>query len=1402
MMPLRLATHRNGVFGLRSILILICGLFISNGFAGVVTPRQMIFKTSSSINVRADRTGIDAFDSFLDRFGAVNMRPITGMHTDRYYLVDLTEEADWATLETEQFRFTGIEYFQPNRLSKMHLTPNDPLFPQQLHHLSSIPQAWNFTTGSPLVVVGVIDSGILREHPDLQANLYINPNEVIDGTDTDGNGYIDDWCGWDFVDAPEMADIALGDYLEPDNDVTDENFHGTHVSGIIGAVGNNATGVAGVAWNVRLMPLRAGFRTSQGSGYLQDDDAASAIIYAADNGCHVVNMSWGDPNYSPIIADACQYAYEKGVILVASAGNDPGPNLSYPAKLSSVISVGAVNRFKNLAGFSSYGVDLDLVAPGEQILSTYKLEEGELYTQMSGTSMSAPYVTGSIALLLSLQPGLSPQEVRSRLLNSTDDLGAIGFDQFYGHGLLNTYKLLDNLNPPIVDITYPYDQLGVTDSFDILGTVHGADFFRYSVMYTSKKVPSTLDWYDVSNHTNHPQFFYQPVQNGVIAHFGIMPSFPEGMYTIRVIYENGLGSKYHYYHTIRYDRSEPSLVAESLYGFKRYDKQNLRYYVSAKFSEPVRSELKITAADGSMHYTYATLMDSLQVWALPPHLPQGSIDIQISAANISNIQYQSSIYENFLNIAYELIPVHGYISSTIGEANVPLGKTFDFSGNGIQEYISMALPTSGYGNVTVKQPSPIGHIQTHDFNDNFWPMDIGNTTASGQEILYLSGDTARLMDTKPGSVYPDTLIWSESGISGGVIADYSGDGTKDILLVKNLPAARVIQAYSRSAGGPLTARNTLYNTTPTTLRNTFVPTIIVQNFDNDAYPDILTADTDGDIMIYEIYNNSAHNMVWSRRLPVGNAYYMCSGDFDGNGRQDFMVGGYYRDILNPDMNFWYFEGFRNTGDNSYASMGHVMFNDILSQNAIHAYDLDNDGKDEIILALTPNLYVLKYENGKFQPQWYGESHRTYRITAWRDEANQPFFMTNVKADPDTVISVQWTMDQPFSGPPTPANFIATPLNGSDVSLSWIDSGADKYIIYRKDENDILVVYDNLPHQIFIDTGLVENHAYRYALIAVDDSYPQPNSIPSLWQTVIPRAKPVVSEIEMISSTELRVIFNQIMPSSSLNPGFFRVDNDMGNPYSVNHIMNQHGFQLRFRTAFPDIDGEFILSMRNIKGATGVAIDSTAYSFVYVPDIDPPRVESAYVKADLRTIEIVFNEDLHNLTAAILANYTLQSPSNDETNSLISVSALADRVLLTLSEPVKSSNQPYFVIVENVSDLSGNRISPLHNIAKVVTREIKNLNNIITYPNPVRASIHESIAFLNFPRAKTGNIYIYNSAGQIVYHSAIGPFNPESNKITWRWNLTNNDGRKVSSGVYFYLIDMDGHQKRGKIALIR
>ena len=1389
------------------LILLLLILIAAPVVATVITPGQIIFKTSLPMEVKSDRTGLTAFDSYLNQLDAHNLRPIKAMHSPQYFLATVTNEPDWDALINGKLSFPGIEYVQPNYLRKLHVTPNDPLYHLQFHDDVSSPQAWNYATGSKMVVVGVVDSGCLIEHPDLAANIWVNPGEIPgDGIDNDQNGYIDDVHGWDFTDAPEFADVAIGDYLEPDNDVTDENFHGTHVAGIIGAVGNNGIGIAGVAWNVSLMPIRAGFRTTGGQGTLQDDDAASAIVYAADNGCHVINMSWGDPAYSPIIGDACAYAYDKGVTLVASAGNDPGPYLSYPAKLSTVIAVGSVNRSLNLSGFSSYGADMELVAPGDLILSTYRLEPDQLYYEQSGTSMSSPFVAGAAALLLSLHPDLSPAEVRARMLSATDDLGPAGVDTQYGHGLLNIQKLLENANPPLVYIDNPAEHFGLTGSTRIDGTVCGSDLFRYSVMYSGAKNPTQLDWYDVTEHTNYPVYHTNPVINDSLAYFYIPEGFPEGDYKLRIEYHKRGGGKYPYFRNLTYDTTIPQLKEGSLQSFKRYDRQNLRYYISAVFDEPVISELLVHASDSSLHRCYSTKLDTLHVWSLPPTIPEGPIGIEYKATNNSNLSLHSGLINNFTNIAYESIPVHGFEWEEVGNPRVPLNYTFDYNSDGLPEYLAMEIPASGYGNVSAYQPQPGGHVVSHSFNDSFWLLGAGDTNNTGQEILMLRGDTAVILESHGLSQYPNLPLWEEASVTGGTIADYSGDGIQDLLLVKDLPTQRIIQAYKRS-GNTFLAKNKLLNTSPTNMRNTFVPTITVNNFDNDNYLDILTADTDGDVMMFEIRNDNLHELTWSTRLPVANTYSITSGDFDGNGVQDFMVGGYYRDVLDPNRNFWYFEGFRSNGNNYYSSMGHLMFNEVISQNAIQAMDVDDDGKDEIILAIAPNLYIIKYIDYKFKPIFHDNSYQTYRILATRDSNGSPWFLTNYEVAPDTIRAVQWKRQEPFTGPPSPVNFLATPMDHATVHLTWLTCNADYFRLYRQDpDGQVVMLADNVVSDSYMDVDLSEGQTYKYRVTAVNNAYSPPESVPTPWISATPNPVPqlVMERSGMVSANEIRVFFDCPMASSNLNPTLFFLSHGMDNPSSVNGVDGNTGLHLRFNKPLPVIGEDFTLQMHNLKSAAGIKINSLSCQFPYFEDTEQPRVLSATVQPNGTSVLIKFSESLlpENPNPERLDNYHLTCPTTDADNTLLSVSHRDDELLVTLAGPIKFSTSAYYLRISNLRDLAGNVISPQYNVARFNLINTKNLESVVVFPNPVLAKENPYCYFANFPPHKKGRIKIFSTSGNLVYSGDIGPFDPLQGNSKWMWNLKNRDGVNVSSGVYFYLIEMDGDIARGKLAIIR
>jgi subtilisin family serine protease len=337
---------------------------------------------------------------------------------------------------------------EPNYFRYVDAVPNDPRFGEMyaLHNTGQTggvpdadidaPEAWNIAVGSPNVVVAVLDSGIDMTHPDLQANLYTNPGETLNGVDDDGNGFVDDIHGWDFRDN--------------DNDPSDPSTlcssHGTHTSGTVGAVGNNGIGVSGVAQTVRIMPLRA-FYVSLIFCTAQDADLIDAMDYMKRMNVPISNNSWGGGPFSQLIQDAV--AGTRG-LFVTSAGNSGSNNdasPSYPASydLENIIAVAATTDTDALASFSNFGLQsVDIAAPGEQILSTTR---GGTYGLLSGTSMSSPHVAGAAAVLLGNDSTLTAHEIRAKLLRSTDFKGlpvATG-------GRLNLFNAL-NLPPSAVAV--------------------------------------------------------------------------------------------------------------------------------------------------------------------------------------------------------------------------------------------------------------------------------------------------------------------------------------------------------------------------------------------------------------------------------------------------------------------------------------------------------------------------------------------------------------------------------------------------------------------------------------------------------------------------------------------------------------------------------------------------------------------------------------------------------------------------------------------------------------------------------------------------------------------------------------------------------------------------------------
>jgi subtilisin family serine protease len=383
------------------------------------------------------------------QMGATTLKNLNMIGAELLQVKDMTVEEAVLQFKNDPL----VEYIEPNYLLHVDNIPNDPYF-NQLWGMNNTgqsggaadadidaPEAWDVNTGGQ-VIVGVIDTGVDTAHVDLRGNLWTNPGEIPNnGIDDDSNGYVDDYYGWDFVNG--------------DNLPLDDNGHGSHTSGTIAAVGNNGIGVVGVCWSARIMALKV--FDSGGSG--NSADAALALEYAIRMGARLTSNSWGGGPASAALQEAIDSADAHGMLFVASAGNAGNDNdlnpvypCSYPSP--SIISVAATDHNDLLASFSNYGATtVDLGAPGVDVYSTFP---GNSYYLASGTSMSAPHVSGVAALIWSTYPSLTNAQVKARILNMADPIPSLAGKCVSG-GRLNAFYALaqpDSVPPaPVVDLT-------------------------------------------------------------------------------------------------------------------------------------------------------------------------------------------------------------------------------------------------------------------------------------------------------------------------------------------------------------------------------------------------------------------------------------------------------------------------------------------------------------------------------------------------------------------------------------------------------------------------------------------------------------------------------------------------------------------------------------------------------------------------------------------------------------------------------------------------------------------------------------------------------------------------------------------------------------------------------------
>jgi subtilisin family serine protease len=403
-----------------AILILLACLFSCPLPSGIEKPE---FPTVEDVSVKDEiilavpvSSPLSAIDALVP---GLRVRTIARIGGNAYYLYKLNESADADSVILSLVSSGLVSCAEKNaRYSLFTNVPDDPCYDsyQYAPQITHCKYAWDNGIFASGVTVAVIDTGINGEHEDFGNRVIAGLNVITGNTISAGTN-------------------------------SDDIGHGTHVAGIIGAGGNNGKGIAGVAWKVSLMPVKV---------FAPDVFTSSAfisagIVYAVDNGADVINMSLGGGVYSSVLNDAIHYAYDHNVAVIAAMGNDSRTKLNYPAALAGVISVGSTNGRDEVSYFSTRGKHISVAAPGESIYSLSNASNNE-YVLMSGTSMATPFVSGLAALLVSRNPGITIDEMRSVLEESADPLiDGVPFDSSYGYGRVNVETALN---------TTPVDNFG------------------------------------------------------------------------------------------------------------------------------------------------------------------------------------------------------------------------------------------------------------------------------------------------------------------------------------------------------------------------------------------------------------------------------------------------------------------------------------------------------------------------------------------------------------------------------------------------------------------------------------------------------------------------------------------------------------------------------------------------------------------------------------------------------------------------------------------------------------------------------------------------------------------------------------------------------------------------------
>ena len=1364
---------------------------------------------NTSIAKLSRQYGIDNSKLLFSRFlNKIKQEDINTFGFDKIY----TAEINSANLSPALKSFSKNEFvdyihinnkISLNSIVNNNITPNDPYYSEQ-YYLQKIlmESAWNITTGDSTVIIGVVDSGLDFDHPDLKNCFKINYNEnPNNGIDDDGNGFVDDWRGWNFV--------------SNNNDPTDDNnfSHGTSVTGVICAGFNNGIGIASVAPSCKVLVLKA--FDYQGNGF--DDVVASAILYGIMMNAKVFNFSFGDYIYSGLIRDVIKYAYSKNITIICSAGNDATDVLHYPSAFDEVISVGASDELDRRASFSSYGETVDIYAPGSNILTTSILGKGESqygnnYAHISGTSFSAPIVSAISALLISKNSNLKNEEIRGILTSSTDLFpGQIGWDHNYSSGRVNAFNALNNLNnPSVVRIYYPFQDFStVSNIIPVYLTAASPLFSSYSVFYGIGENPQNFIPI-LSNISSQ-------VIKDTVCHLDLT-NLPDTAYTLRLAMNTINGRTIEHRMIIYKDKVAPNIINYS--NGDLIDKDNFSRLIlfstdkktSAKVfykRKNVNEPYNFIYADAESHNVGFVSFDHFALLRSAELIPQTDYEYYIEAQGL-NGKTTDLNDTSFHFITQSQFNLYGYPSKNYSlTSNQICNTVIDIHNTGKKDLFLNDIKNNLRLNVYEFSGGTFSKISNDNWGDYTVARDLADLNGTGKyDLLTSTGRNGDIYEAPATGQLPTIKIFSDEGNDNfwsARFADVNSDNKKEVLGFGKT-GLRILQNTNNN----FTEIANLPYSTSTSQANS--QNVLVEDFDSDGKTEIFFIDTyfsgtgsNIQKLGLNIYKNTTSNNFvrvftdsLDRTLKGDN---IVSGDFDGDGKKEFAIGT----ISNSTdlVQYYSLYVYKATGINQYSILDRVDIYNYIPNSEVSTQSgkIDKDKKDEILINCGQSFYIMKFNNSsqKFETIFYKTNINSVNQIVY-DFDNNGINEIGINTMQDSLVFFE--KDIPFTGPATPLNLSAYSLDSNKVQISFYAvANADYYRIYRADNDSLqnYLLYDSAFSNNYFDNNVINKKNYFYKISSIDTNNSFRESKLTNAVTVFVHNKSKLINAVYSGNGFITIGFSQKLNLIIPQMNSIVIPN-LGNPVNIG-LKSPFEYFVSYGGRIPN--GNYTLKTNALKDFYGSPVDSNSISLV----VNQTDTGSFYIKnvtlADKNKLKVEFNLNVDSTSATNINNYTFE-PFALKVAS-VDLDLISKNIIylnLSGSGTVGASGRNYYLHVYNVMSFNGIKIVSGAGSSFGLSFVKENLNDVVVYPNPYSKNSNQNfVTFANLTKNTT--IYIYDLTG--VYIASV---ETSSNNGGVQWDLKTNRGGDIPTGIYIYRAegkDSNGNsvpEKVGKFMVIK